>query len=181
MVSRTLSTAEARRIDVLSAAMHIFARGGYWGANTTEIAHAAGISQAYLYRLFANKEDLFVAVIGEVHAWLQQEIGRALSGAPEGGELEALLASKSDPGASEDRDAGMVLLHAAAASSIEPIGAAVRQCYRDQVDYLSSRGLGIADIRAYFAWSQYANTLSAAGIAPGTAHADLDGLIPPPY
>jgi AcrR family transcriptional regulator len=161
--------------------MHTFARGGYWGANTTEIAHAAGISQAYLYRLFANKEDLFVAVIGEVHTWLQQEISRALAGAPEGGELQALLASTTDPGSSEDRDAGMVLLHAAAASSIEPIGAAVRQCYRDQVDYLSARGLGISDIRAYFAWSQYANTLSAAGVSRGTANSDLDGLLPLPH
>jgi AcrR family transcriptional regulator len=178
MAVRTLSTAEARRADVLSAAMRTFARGGYWGANTTEIAHAAGISQAYLYRLFANKEELFVAVIGQVRASLQHEIGRALVGAPKGEKLQALLSSPSGPGASQENDAGMVLLHAAAASSIEPIGAAVRQCYRDQADYLSEQGLSISDIRAYFAWSQYANTLSAAGISSKTPQGDLERLLP---
>jgi len=180
MATRTLSTAEARRSDVLSAAMHTFARTGYWGTNTTEIAHAAGISQAYLYRLFANKEDLFVAVIGEVHTWLRQEISHALAGAPRGGELHALLTPTTNPGTSENRDAGMVLLHASAASSIEPIGVAVRQCYRDQTNFLSERGLTTSDIRAYFAWSQYANALGAAGIAPGIAPADLDRLLPLP-
>lgn len=174
---RTLSTSEERRSDVLAAATHAFAGGGYWGTNTTEVARAAGISQAYLYRLFANKEELFVAVIGEVRRRLEQEISRALVGVQPGGELRALM-SATDSGAPSDRDAAMVLLHAAAASNVEPIGAAVRQCYRDQIHYLSERGLSDADIRSYFAWSQYANTLGAAGIAPGRADADLSRLLP---
>ena len=175
--TRTLSTADARRVDVLAAAMHAFARSGYWGTNTTEVARAAGISQAYLYRLFANKEDLFVAVIGEVHNILRLEIDRALEGVAPGDELQTLL-SPGVEGRPANRDAGMVLLHAAAASSIDPIGAAVRQCYRDQAEYLSSRGLSADDIRAYFAWSQYANSLAAAGIVPGMDHRGLDALLP---
>lgn len=174
---RTLSTAEERRTDIISAATHAFAQRGYWGTNTTEIAHAAGISQAYLYRLFANKEELFVAVIGEVHSRLQSEISRALEGVPAGGELSALLASTTEGGPA-DRDAAMVLLHAAAASTIEPIGAAVRKCYVDQARFLSEHGVHDADIRAYFAWSQFSNTLGAAGIVPGSAHGDLNRLLP---
>jgi len=177
MVSqRTLSTAEARRSDVLAAATHAFARGGYWGTNTTEVARAAGISQAYLYRLFANKEELFVAVIGEVHRRLEQDAARALDGAAPGGELAALLSANH--GAPLDHDAAMVLLHAAAASSIEPIGAAVRRCYRDQARHLAGRGLSEADIRSYFAWSQYANTLKAAGITPDASDDALAHLLP---
>lgn len=174
---RTLSTAEERRSDALAAATHAFACGGYWGTNTTEVAHAAGISQAYLYRLFANKEELFVAVIGEVHRRLEQEVANALDGVRPGEELTALL-SATESGAPLDHDAAMVLLHAAAASSIEPIGAAVRQCYRDQSRYLSGRGLSDADIRSYFAWSQYANTIGAAGITPGQADSELERLLP---
>lgn len=174
---RVLSTADARRADVLAAATHAFAQSGYWGTNTTEVARAAGISQAYLYRLFANKEDLFVAVIGEVRNILRFEIDQALEGAAPGEELQALI-SPSAGGRPANRDAGMVLLHAAAASSIDAIGAAVRQCYRDQADYLASRGLSADDIRTYFAWSQYANSLAAAGIVPGMEHRGLDALLP---
>ena len=49
--------------DVLQAAMREFARRGYYGTPTTDIAKGAGISQAYLFRLFPTKEELFVACL----------------------------------------------------------------------------------------------------------------------
>ena len=174
---RTLSTADARRADVLSAATHAFGRTGYWGTNTTEIARDAGISQAYLYRLFANKEELFVAVVGEMHNVFRVEIDRILAETPREDALKALLRpSSTDPAGVSD--AGRVLLHASAASSLGPIGVAVRQCYRDQAAYLSSRGLSDAEIRSYFAWSQYANALQAAGIGAEGEPGDLERLLP---
>src|SRR5476651_154572 len=60
---RTLSTAEERREDVLRAAMKVVGERGLYGTPTTEIARASGISQAYLFRLFPTKTELFVAVI----------------------------------------------------------------------------------------------------------------------
>jgi AcrR family transcriptional regulator len=60
---RTLSTAEARREELLQAAERVFATRGYHGTPTTEIAKAAGISQAYLFRLFPTKLELFVACV----------------------------------------------------------------------------------------------------------------------
>src|SRR3954465_10743597 len=60
---RTLSTAEERREAVLEAGMQVFAERGFLGTPTTEVAKAAGISQAYLFRLFPTKSDLVVAVI----------------------------------------------------------------------------------------------------------------------
>src|ERR1700710_2438148 len=60
---RTLSTAEDRREAVLEAGMTVFAEKGFLGTPTTEVAKAAGISQAYLFRLFPTKSDLVVAVI----------------------------------------------------------------------------------------------------------------------
>src|SRR6201996_335838 len=59
---RTLSTAEARREAVLEAGMAVFAERGFLGTPTTEVAKAAGISQAYLFRLFPTKSDLVLAV-----------------------------------------------------------------------------------------------------------------------
>jgi AcrR family transcriptional regulator len=61
--TRTLSTAEARREELLDAAERVFAERGYHGTPTTEIAKAAGISQAYLFRLFPTKLELFVACV----------------------------------------------------------------------------------------------------------------------
>lgn len=60
---RHLSTAEERRETVLRTAIGAFASRGYFGTTTTEVAKAAGISQAYVYRLFPNKEALFAAVV----------------------------------------------------------------------------------------------------------------------
>jgi len=60
---KTLSTAEERRESLLVAAMPVFAEKGYHAAPTTEIAKNAGISQAYLFRLFPTKEELFIAAI----------------------------------------------------------------------------------------------------------------------
>ena len=61
--TRELSTAQSRRASVLRTAVGAFARRGYFATTTTEVATAAGISQAYIYRLFPNKEALFVAVV----------------------------------------------------------------------------------------------------------------------
>jgi AcrR family transcriptional regulator len=61
--SRSLSTADERREDVLRSAMKVVGERGLYGTPTTEIARAAGISQAYLFRLFPTKTELFVAVL----------------------------------------------------------------------------------------------------------------------
>lgn len=54
-------SAEERREQVLEAALAAFAATGYHGTTTEAIARAAGISHAYLFRLFATKKELFLA------------------------------------------------------------------------------------------------------------------------
>jgi AcrR family transcriptional regulator len=44
---------------VVQAASTLFARQGYCGTSTREIAHIAGVSENTLFRNFENKEDLF--------------------------------------------------------------------------------------------------------------------------
>ena len=56
-------SAEERRETVLRAALVEFARGGLEGTSTEKIAHRAGISQPYLFRLFPTKKALFVASV----------------------------------------------------------------------------------------------------------------------
>jgi AcrR family transcriptional regulator len=61
LATRTRSTAEARRRDVLEAAGGEFALTGLHGTSTEAIARRAGISHAYIFRLFGTKKSLFIA------------------------------------------------------------------------------------------------------------------------
>ncbi len=54
-------SAEDRREQVIKAAVTVFARSGYEGATTAQIAERVGVSQPYLFRLFPTKKDLFLA------------------------------------------------------------------------------------------------------------------------
>jgi len=57
-------SAEERREQVLEAALAEFAAKGLAGTSTEDVAHAAGISQPYLFRLFPTKKALFLALVG---------------------------------------------------------------------------------------------------------------------
>ena len=56
-------SAEERRELVADIALDEFALRGFHGTPTNEIAEQAGISHAYLFRLFPTKTDLFIAAI----------------------------------------------------------------------------------------------------------------------
>lgn len=59
--TRVRSTAKERRADVLLVGASEFARLGLHGTSTETIARRAGISHAYLFRLFGTKKLLFIA------------------------------------------------------------------------------------------------------------------------
>ncbi len=54
-------SAQERRESVVRAAVTEFARGGYHGTSTEVIARRVGVSQPYLFRLFPNKQAIFLA------------------------------------------------------------------------------------------------------------------------
>jgi AcrR family transcriptional regulator len=56
--------AEARREQIVDAALDVFSRKGYEGATTKDIAEAAGVkSPGLIYHYFKDKEHLFEQVI----------------------------------------------------------------------------------------------------------------------
>lgn len=59
---RRLPAAERRRL-ALAAALPVFARRGFEGAGTRELAAAAGVSEPILYRHFGDKVGLFCAAL----------------------------------------------------------------------------------------------------------------------
>jgi len=56
-------TAAERRRQILDAAVKLFARQGFQGTTTREIAEAAQVNEAIIFRHFPSKEDLYWAVI----------------------------------------------------------------------------------------------------------------------
>ncbi|MEU9336921.1 TetR/AcrR family transcriptional regulator [Streptomyces sp. NPDC048290] len=151
---RRLSTAEERRATVLRTAIGAFAARGYFGTTTSEVAKAAGISQAYVYRLFPHKEALFTAVVehcfARVRASLEEGAAQATSSAP-----EAVLDSMGESYARliSDKDLLMVQLHAQAAAVSEPtVREAVRAGYARAVEYVRGASGGSPEqIQGFFA------------------------------
>jgi TetR/AcrR family transcriptional regulator len=64
---------EDRRRQLLRVAIDSFARNGFSGTKTKDIAAAAGVSEAILFRHFVSKEDLYHAILDEKEATMGGE------------------------------------------------------------------------------------------------------------
>src|SRR5919202_2800555 len=54
---------EERRLQILAVAVSLFSERGFRGTTTKEIAQAAGVSEAMVFRHFATKEELYAAIL----------------------------------------------------------------------------------------------------------------------
>ena len=52
-----------RRKQLLEAALEVFSRQGFEGTTTKEVAAAAGVTEAIIFRHFPNKQALYTAVL----------------------------------------------------------------------------------------------------------------------
>lgn len=91
-------TAAERREAILDATMGLFARHGAAGARTRDLARAAGVSEAMVFKLFPDKDALYRAL-------LERKIAEAERELP----LAELAASEAPPEAFFGRIAGTVL------------------------------------------------------------------------
>ena len=71
--------AEQRRRQLLEAALDLFSRKGFKGTTTKEIAAAAGVTEAIVFRHFASKQALYQAVLDHCHesAEMQEWLAKA--------------------------------------------------------------------------------------------------------
>ena len=76
-------SAGARRRQLIEVAISLFSQKGFRGTTTKEIALAARVNEAMIFRHFATKEDLYAAILdykaGEVRVeeWLEEFKGHA--------------------------------------------------------------------------------------------------------
>src|SRR6476660_6222127 len=55
-------SSEDRRAAIIKAVRRVFAQKGFHGTTTRELADAAGVSEALLFKQFPNKEALYSAM-----------------------------------------------------------------------------------------------------------------------
>jgi len=69
--------AAARREQLLSVALEVFARQGFHGTAMNDVAEAAGVTKPVLYQHFQSKRQLYLALLDEVGQRLRQTIEKA--------------------------------------------------------------------------------------------------------
>src|ERR1044071_9733238 len=57
-------SAEQRREAIVRAALAVFARKGFANTTTRQLAEAAGVSEALIYKHFPSKESLYAEIQG---------------------------------------------------------------------------------------------------------------------
>lgn len=160
---RTLSTAEQRREELVEAAVRVFARRGY-SAPTTEIAREAGISQAYLFRLFPTKDELFVAASEETSRRMKETFRGAAAEARQSGEdpLEAMGCAYGDL-LEGDRDLLLVQLHSQVASAdSEAVRRSMQHTFAELYDLVARESKAPAsELKTWFAHGMLCNVMAA--------------------
>jgi len=71
---------EARRAQIVGAAVKLFSAQGYYTTTIQQIAREAGISTGLVYQYFRDKDDLLLLALMQVLESYEQEIPRRLEG-----------------------------------------------------------------------------------------------------
>ena len=163
--TRTLSTAEQRREELVAAAMRVFARHGA-AAPTTEIAKEAGISQAYLFRLFPTKEELFAAATRESSRRMMEAFRAAAKAAKaDGADPLYAMGRAYDELLERDRDILLVQLYSrVAAGNLPLVRDAIQDCFKTVYDFVRREsGAPDEEIQAWFAHGMLCDVMAAIG------------------
>ncbi|MFD5751376.1 TetR/AcrR family transcriptional regulator [Streptomyces sp. NPDC127033] len=80
----------------MATAIECFAQKGFYGTTTHEIADRVGISQPYLYRLYATKQALFAAAVDHVSVVMTETLTCAEQQKADRSEPSSLRPAQSD-------------------------------------------------------------------------------------
>ena len=112
---------------MLRAAMTVVGTRGLYGTPTLEIAHSAGISQAYVFRLFPTKLSLFLAVVERSFEQIQDTLERAGRAARAAGQPPIPAMAAAYNALIDDPGILLVQLQAQAAASEPEVRDALRR------------------------------------------------------
>ena len=163
--TRTLSTAEDRREAVLEAAERVLPARGMLATPTMEVAKAAGISQAYLFRLFPTKADLAIAVVQRCNERIHRVFAEAAAQANAAGEDPIDAMGEAYVNLMQDRNLLLLQLHAhAACASVPEIREAMRDGFGRLVGFISEQAGGDGErVQRFLSHGMLINVLLAMG------------------
>jgi AcrR family transcriptional regulator len=171
MPRRKLSTAEQRRDAIMEAAERVFAARGLHGTPTLEIAKAAGISQAYLFRLYPTKAALFEALTEHSNQRVFRTFEEAARTARAAGEDVLDAMGQAYAGLLADRTVLLNQMHALAASDDPAVREQMRASFAALVELVEREsGADAEQVRAFFAQGMLLNVLAAMRTEEVDAH-----------
>ncbi|HWG26027.1 MAG TPA: TetR/AcrR family transcriptional regulator [Actinospica sp.] len=153
-------TADQRRAQILAIAAEEFAVGGLHGTSTETIARRAEITQAYVFRLFGSKKNLFIQV---VRAAFDQLADGMRDAAGDASGIEALAAMGSTYDALlANRTALLLQLQGFAAASEPEVRDAVRESFSRMWHTVSeTTGLDAVTVKSFLAFGMLLNNGAA--------------------
>jgi len=145
--------AEVRRDQLVQAALRVFARAGYRSSGTLEIAREAGVGEPTIYRYFADKKDLYLAVLRRSANLILAEWSRVAAEEPNPLRTMAAIGSWYYRSVNQEPDPLWVRARAHAESQDEDIRSVVREGYVQCFIFvrnllLSARDQGLIDAQA---------------------------------
>lgn len=162
-------SADERRESVIRAAMSEFARGGYNGTSTEVIARRVGVSQPYLFRLFPNKQAMFVAAADYCLATTRKVFIDAAEGVEPDAKLEAMAAAyrkliHDDPDRLLMQMQIYVAVASAEASGDHDFGGSIRDGWQALWDTVHLElGGDVDETTTFLAYGMLVNTLVSLG------------------
>lgn len=169
--SRQRIPASERRDTLIDAAVHEFAHGGLHGTPVDRIARRVGVAQPYVFALFGNKKELFLAAVERGFELVAETFDQAAAEydpetAPPGMDmLHAMGRAYVGQLLGEHRDY-LLLQHQAYAACDDPvIRDRVRHLYAQLVAHV--QGLSDADserLDEFFRYGMWINVAAAMGV-----------------
>ena len=166
-------SAEERRESVIRAAITEFARAGYNGTSTEAIARRVGVSQPYLFRLFPNKQAIFLAASSRCLADTRRVFQIAAQGL-EGEEALNAMAAAYQRLIADDPEKLLMQMHmyvavaAAEAAGDHEFGEQVRAGWLELWDAVHlNLGADVDETTTFLAYGMLINVLVSMGFPAG--------------
>jgi AcrR family transcriptional regulator len=162
--------AAERRDALINAAVHEFSHGGLHGTPVDKIARSVGVAQPYVFSLFGNKKELFLAAVERSFEHIAELFARAADAfdpaiaLPDATVLQAMGNAYVEMLRS-NRDYLMIQHQAYAACDDETIRNHVRQCYAQLVAHVERlSGADQEEIDDFFRYGMWLNVAAAMGV-----------------
>ncbi len=163
--------AAERREELIAAAVHEFAKGGLHGTAVERIARRVGVAQPYVFSLFPNKRELFLAALERGFERVAATFERAAADYREGRAPEECEDAMQAMGLAykellaSDRDYLMLQHQSYAACDDELVCARVRRRYAELIELVRElSGVQGERLNEFFWHGMALNVAAALGV-----------------